>query len=108
MNNDQREAMCKGDKYKSQNCRSFHREKFCMYGERCHFRHEYRTFNKIHRHFYIAHAASLRITAEEILAESRTQPDGDELDLNFNKEIGKEEELIASKFELKESLSCNG
>ena len=49
-----------------------------MFGERCHFRHEFRSFNKIHRHFYIAHAAALRLTAEEILNESKSLPDGDD------------------------------
>ena len=49
-----------------------------MFGERCHFRHEFRSFTKIHRHFYIAHAAALRLTAEEILLDSKIMPDGDD------------------------------
>lgn len=61
-----------------------------MYGERCHFRHDYRNFSKIHRHFYIAHAAALRLTAEEILLQSKYMPDGDEFDFseyNDDKEV---------------------
>ena len=64
------------DKYKSQNCRAFYREKFCFYGKRCHFRHEYRSFTKIHRHYYMAHLCALRHNHCEILAESRNLPDG--------------------------------
>ena len=81
-----------------------------MRGERCHFRHEFRSFTKIHRHFYIAHSTALRITAEEILQESRLQPDGDDLDLNFLKEIGMEDEGLACKTpeQAKEVLSANG
>ena len=100
----------RNDKYKSQNCRSFYKEKCCLRGERCHFRHEFRSFTKIHRHFYIAHSTALRITAEEILQESRLQPDGDDLDLNFLKEIGMEDEGLACKTpeQAKEVLSANG
>ena len=36
---------------------------------------------------------ALRMTCEEILTESKTLPDGDDLDLNFSKEIGMEEEF---------------
>lgn len=46
-----------------------------MYGDRCHFRHEFRSFTKIHRHFYMAHAAALRMTAVEILELSKQLPD---------------------------------
>lgn len=63
------------DKYKSQNCRQFYRERFCPYGKRCHFRHEYRSFKKIHRHFYIAHLSATRFTHHDILAESKLAPD---------------------------------
>lgn len=59
------------DKYKSQNCRQFYRDKFCLYGKRCHFRHEYRTFKKIHRHHYMAHLAAMNITFEDIITESK-------------------------------------
>lgn len=80
-----------------------------MYGDRCHFRHEFRTFIKIHRHFYLAHVAALRITADEILADSRSMPDGDDLDLNFQKEIAIEiEEPFKAPALLKESLSAIG
>lgn len=81
-----------------------------MRGERCHFRHEFRSFTKIHRHFYMAHFAALRLTAEEILAESRLQPDGDDLDLNFLKEIGMEDEEPVPKMPetVKEALSASG
>jgi hypothetical protein len=80
-----------------------------MYGDRCHFRHEFRSFNKIHRHFYTAHYSALRVTAHEILSESKAMPDGDDLDLNFNKEIGIEvEEPVFKAFVPKEALSIIG
>lgn len=66
------------DKYKSQNCRQFYREKYCPYGKRCHFRHEYRSFKKIHRHFYMAHLAAISLSHEDVLADSRQMPDGSE------------------------------
>lgn len=47
------------DKYKSQNCRQFHQEQYCGYGTRCHFRHEFRSFTKIHRHYYMCQIAAL-------------------------------------------------
>ena len=68
------------DKYKSQNCRAFYREKFCFYGKRCHFRHEYRSFTKIHRHYYMAHLCALGYNHREMLEESRNLPDGSESD----------------------------
>jgi hypothetical protein len=57
----------------------------------------------------MAHAQALRMTALEILEESRNQPDGDELDLNFSKEMGIEEEsgLFTAKFP-QETLSSIG
>jgi len=64
------------EKYKSQNCRQFYREKLCPYGKRCHFRHEYRSFKKIHRHFYQAHVSAMSQTYGDILDESRDAPDG--------------------------------
>ena len=64
------------DKYKSQNCRQFYRERFCPYGKRCHFRHEYRTFKKVHRHFYMAHLAALTLTQYDMLADAERAPDG--------------------------------
>lgn len=80
-----------------------------MYGDRCHFRHEFRTFSKIHRHFYMAHVAALRVTADEILADSRAMPDGDDLDLNFPKEIGMDVEEPTKFLGLaKEALSAIG
>ena len=66
------------DKYKSQNCRQFYREKLCPYGKRCHFRHEYRSFKKIHRHYYMAHLAAMSITYEDVLEISKSLPDGTE------------------------------
>lgn len=64
------------EKYKSQNCRQFYREKLCPYGKRCHFRHEYRSFKKIHRHFYQAHVSAMATTYEDILTNARNAPDG--------------------------------
>ena len=64
------------EKYKSQNCRQFYREKLCPYGKRCHFRHEYRTFKKIHRHFYQAHLSAITTTYSDILTEASDAPDG--------------------------------
>ena len=74
-------ASCQGkqslnDKYKSQNCRAFYREKFCFYGKRCHFRHEYRSFQKIHRHYYMAHLCAFSHSHSELLEASRDLPDG--------------------------------
>ena len=66
------------DKYKSQNCRQFYREKLCPYGKRCHFRHEYRSFKKIHRHYYMAHLAAMSFTSEDVLEISKGLPDGSE------------------------------
>ena len=74
--NEQKQANV-NDKYKSQNCRQFYREKFCPYGKRCHFRHEYRSFKKIHRHFYMAHLAAMsHHVYQDVLADSKTAPDG--------------------------------
>ena len=64
------------EKYKSQNCRQFYREKLCPYGKRCHFRHEYRSFKKIHRHFYMAHLAAFGETYGDVLTAARDAPDG--------------------------------
>ena len=64
------------EKYKSQNCRQFYREKLCPYGKRCHFRHEYRSFKKIHRHFYQAHVSAMAQTYEDILQDAKDAPDG--------------------------------
>jgi hypothetical protein len=75
------------EKYKSQNCRMFYKEKYCIFGDRCHFRHDFRSFDKIHRHFYMIHIAALRLTAEELLEDSRMQPDGENIELNFQKEL---------------------
>ena len=66
------------DKYKSQNCRQFYREKLCPYGKRCHFRHEYRSFKKIHRHYFMAHLAAMSLTYEDVLIASKNAPDGSE------------------------------
>lgn len=58
----------------------------------------------------MAHFSALRITAHEILADSRLQPDGDDLDLNFLKEIGMEADEPSPKFPetVKEVLSATG
>lgn len=66
------------DKYKSQNCRQFYREKLCPYGKRCHFRHEYRSFKKIHRHYFMAHLAAMSLTYEDIITASKNAPDQSE------------------------------
>ena len=65
------------DKYKSQNCRAFYREKICMYGKRCHFRHEFRSFKKIHRHFYMCHLSALSYTHNDMLSQSKQSADGE-------------------------------
>ena len=56
-------------KYKSQNCRAFHKDKYCPYGSRCVFRHEYRSFQKIHRHFYMMHVNALRSNFKDLIAD---------------------------------------
>lgn len=40
MKNTSNEQLNKVDKYKSQNCRMFHRELYCAFGSMCIFRHE--------------------------------------------------------------------
>ena len=82
----------KNEKYKTLNCRSFYKTKFCPFGDKCHFRHDFRALSRLHRHFHMAHLNALRFTAQEILVESTTQPDGGDLYLNFCKELGLEEE----------------
>jgi hypothetical protein len=44
-----------------------------MYGERCHFRHEFRQFSKLHKHFYLVHIKAMPFYAQEILEESRSK-----------------------------------
>ena len=66
------------EKYKSQNCRQFYREKLCPYGKRCHFRHEYRSFKKIHRHFFMVHLSATSQTHYDIIEAARNAPDGSE------------------------------
>lgn len=58
----------------------------------------------------MAHCAALRVTGEEILEDSKTQPDGDDLDLNFPKEFGFEEQITEYKVpdSPKDSLSAMG
>lgn len=60
------------DKFKTSNCRLFYKEKYCPHGFKCHFRHDFKSFDKIHRVFYSAHAEALRFTHEEILQESES------------------------------------
>lgn len=77
-----------------------------MYGHRCHFRHEFRSFQKIHRHFYMCHLAALRVSSKEIIDESKAMPDGsDELELNFQKDMLEQsfEECAPS-----DDYQCNG
>jgi hypothetical protein len=38
-----------------------------MRGEKCSFRHEARSFTKIHRHFYMPHCQAMPFYAAEIL-----------------------------------------
>lgn len=56
------------EKYKTQNCRVFHQELVCAYGSRCLFRHEFRSFEKIHRHYYQCHLTTVELRAEAILS----------------------------------------
>ena len=62
-----------GQKYKTQHCKAYLYEKVCVFGRRCHFKHDQRTYNKIHRHFYMMHLAAQAIKHEDILAESKDQ-----------------------------------
>ena len=73
----QEQAKQPNDKYKSQNCRAFYREKLCMYGKRCHFRHEFRSFKKIHRHFYMCHLSALKYTHNDLLQECQNSTEMD-------------------------------
>jgi hypothetical protein len=41
-----------------------------MFGEKCHFRHEFRQFSKLHKHFYLVHIKALPLFSQEILDES--------------------------------------
>ena len=44
-----------GAQYKNSfNCKMFHKQKVCMEGEHCMFRHEQRHIDRIHRHHYIS------------------------------------------------------
>ena len=46
----------------------------CTYGKRCTFRHEFRTFKKLHRHYYMDHLAALSSTHFDILDQARAAP----------------------------------
>lgn len=39
--------------YAATNCRIFHKNLYCKLGKRCFFRHEHKSFDKIHRHYYM-------------------------------------------------------
>jgi len=41
--------------YAATNCRIFHKNLYCKLGSRCFFRHEHKSFDKIHRHYYMSH-----------------------------------------------------
>ena len=66
------------ENYKSQNCSQFYRDKLCFYGKRCIFRHEFRSFTKLHRHYYMVHLAAVSLTHHDILSEAKNAPDGSE------------------------------
>lgn len=55
-----------GNCFKQMNCREFSREKYCPLGSKCIFRHEHRTMQQLHRHYYTSH-----IYTYESLYESR-------------------------------------
>ena len=59
------------DSYKTQNCSQFHKEKICFYGKRCIFRHEHKKWQKLHRHFYIAHLDTIQYTYHEIFDQAQ-------------------------------------
>ena len=59
-----------GEKYKTQHCRSFTREKYCAFGQRCHYTHEKRTLIKLHRHYYQMHLATMKLKNQELLDEA--------------------------------------
>lgn len=42
------------NKLNNKNCRTFYdkNQQACMYGHRCLFRHEHRSFVQLHRHYY--------------------------------------------------------
>ena len=40
------------DKLRTKNCRVFYKEKVCLYGSRCNFRHEHKRYDQILRHYY--------------------------------------------------------
>ena len=58
------------DIFKTQNCRAFWKGRFCQYGKRCQFRHEHRSFEKLHKHFYMEKLAAIQYTCDDILADS--------------------------------------
>jgi hypothetical protein len=46
-----------------------------MRGEKCSFRHEARSFTKIHRHFYMPHCQAMPFYAAEILEYAKSHKD---------------------------------
>ena len=40
------------NKLRTKNCRVFYKEKVCLYGSRCNFRHEHKRYDQILRHYY--------------------------------------------------------
>ena len=82
------------DRYKSQNCSLFYRERVCLFGKRCNFRHEHKSFAKLHRHYYTPHLAALLLTHEDVLHQSRA--DAIESDSSSKRHSSKQLELVDS------------
>jgi hypothetical protein len=59
------------NRVKTRNCGPFYKEKVCMYGARCLYRHEHRPYATIFRHYYVPHLYVL----ERLFANSRQQDD---------------------------------
>lgn len=63
-----------GDEYKGMNCRSFFDYSkpgaHCNYGDACLFRHEHRTFNKLHRRHYGMHLSKYEQLYDNIRSDS--------------------------------------
>ena len=47
------------NKIKTRKCGPFYSDKVCLYGARCLFRHEFRAYNTIFRHYYVPHLYAL-------------------------------------------------
>lgn len=55
--------------YKTQRCRSFYQNKVCPYGLKCTFRHEFRSFAKLHKYFYVTHLYRLKQINQHLMEE---------------------------------------